>query len=78
MTFDEVDNFMKKTGGNINVNGVITLRDYFAAKAMASMVAQERNIIAMCAENGAREQICEDAYKVADAMIAERKKNENP
>lgn len=51
---------------------MLTLRDYFAAKAMTAMVAQERNIIAMAAENGAREEIVKDAYLVADAMLTER------
>ena len=49
--------------------GLMSLRDYFAAKAMQSI------ILAVCAgqHSASQEQgISEDAYKMADAMLAQR------
>ena len=43
----------------------MTLRDYFAAKAMQSLVALDRTAATMTAE---------DAYAMADAMLAARDK----
>jgi exopolyphosphatase/pppGpp-phosphohydrolase len=49
----------------------MTLRDYFAAKAAAGFIA-------MCADPGVHEPkpeaVAEFAYRVADAMLAARKK----
>lgn len=45
-------------------NGGMTLRDYFAAKAM----------LAMCDHTTSRWQIARDAYELADAMLKERAK----
>lgn len=42
----------------------MTLRDYFAAAAL----------IAFANQGGAFQQIAEDAYCIADAMLAERNK----
>lgn len=41
----------------------ITLRDYFAAKAMQALVSKHGN---------GEGRICMEAYKIADAMIDER------
>ena len=46
----------------------MTLRDYFAAKAMQGLVGASQNF--------PRAAIAEHAYLMADAMIAERKKDE--
>jgi hypothetical protein len=46
----------------------ITLRDYFAAKAMQGLVGASQIF--------PRAAIAEHAYLMADAMIAERDKNE--
>lgn len=43
----------------------LTLRDYFAAKAMAALISQD-NIIKV-------DELCANAYFYADAMIDERK-----
>ena len=45
----------------------MTLRDYFAAKAMQELVGASQNF--------PRAAIAEHAYLMADAMIAERKKD---
>ncbi len=49
--------------GVIEQNGM-TLRDYFAAKAMQAFLADDGHI----------ERVAEYAYSMADAMIAERDK----
>lgn len=46
----------------------MTLRDYFAAKAMQAMVTAEFNM------NVQRKYWAEEAYRVADAMLEERAK----
>ncbi len=48
-------------------------RDACALAAMHAMVSQERNIIAMAAEQGARGEICDDAFKVANQMVKARR-----
>ena len=45
----------------------MSLRDYFAAHALAGMLADE------CTREVGCPKIAENAYKYADAMIAERK-----
>lgn len=52
----------------------MTLRDYFAAKAMASLCTHEQNMIAIAADQGARQEIADDAYGMADAMMKAREK----
>jgi hypothetical protein len=50
--------------------GGITVRDYFAAKAMQSyMVHITASVLAM---SNAHQEIAEEAYSIADAMIAAR------
>lgn len=44
----------------------MTLRDYFAAKAMAGMLSEGRS-------SNAKDWMPEEAYKIADAMLAARK-----
>ncbi len=48
-------------------SGGMTLRDYFAAKAMQGIIAN-----ATCL--GVAKEVADDAYIVADAMLAERDK----
>lgn len=48
-------------------NGM-TLRDYFAAKAMAAMLASPETFHLDCA------RVASGAYEYADAMLAEREK----
>jgi len=52
----------------------MTLRDYFAAKAMQSLCSFE---LTNRRSSDPAVTIAENAYKVADAMIAQRKKDEN-
>lgn len=63
------------SGNEIKLGGLMssghsgmTLRDYFAAKAMQSMVAAE------FAGTHAEKYWAESAYKMADAMLKERAK----
>lgn len=64
---------MKDTGGpafptdhNKNVAEGMTLRDYFAAKAMQGLLASTKT--------NSAQVIAKDAYIIADAMLAERNK----
>ena len=50
------------------VLGALSLRDYFAAKAMQGFAVGDAS------ERPTAEQMARGAYKWADAMIAERKK----
>jgi hypothetical protein len=47
----------------------MTLRDYFAAKAMQGFAAQPKSLSHWTAK-----EIAEDAYAFSDAMLAERDK----
>lgn len=49
----------------------MTLRDYFAAKAVQGFCAREVSI------ECSADDIADDAYAVADAMLAARKPNPN-
>jgi hypothetical protein len=52
-------------GKHEDLNGM-SLRDYFAAKAMASVaLGDEKNIYLLA----------QDAYRIADAMLQEREKS---
>ena len=50
----------------------MTLRDYFAAKALNAFVANAA--IMKTATRADVEQVAEQAYRFADAMLKERKK----
>lgn len=53
--------------------GGMTLRDYFAAKALSGMLAYPGNeITGNCHNNATPEQVAERAYWFADAMISAR------
>jgi len=56
---------MKNTGGQAFPEG-ITLRDYFAAKALQSLLSDKMPY--------RYDMLAQTAYDVADAMIAERSK----
>ena len=53
------------TDDTLHVPGM-TLRDYFAAKALQGLVVSEAGLTFKA--------VAEDAYKYADAMLAERQK----
>ena len=69
---------MLHTGGPAfpvgNVNGM-SLRDYFAAKAMQSY-ASDNEFVDACAvmEKDVNEEIARVAYQIADAMLEARQK----
>ncbi len=55
--------------GAINDSSGMTLRDYFAAKAMQAIVADHKMVV----ELGSRDVIAESAYNIADAMLKARR-----
>lgn len=59
-----------------NANSGMTLRDYFAAKAMQGMIANGDWVSRMASRTGAEPSECTSsaAYEVADAMLLERAK----
>ena len=59
----------------------LTLRDYFAAKAMQTLLGNEHFMKELCGRINKSEQdadlratLAEEAYDFADAMLAERSK----
>ena len=63
-----------KEGGVIEHYRGMEIRDYFAAKAMQGMFASS-----LVPQNVTNEELSIEAYKVADAMLKERlKDNANP
>lgn len=65
-TFDNASGVTTKHGKSPLHHGM-TLRDHFAGLAMQGMVATSNNM----------DDIAQSAYDMADAMLAEREKNEN-
>jgi hypothetical protein len=59
--------FWCDSNGMANFQGM-TLRDYFAAKAMQGLMSARNPILTKIAD------IAEGAYEIADAMLAERSK----
>lgn len=57
-------------GGNCDPG--MTLRDYFAAKAMAALISRYEGV--NIDRDGAAEEIANSARKLADAMLAARSK----
>ena len=49
----------------------MTLRDYFAAKAMQEILSSDR-YMGLIGVNRYEQRTAEDAYKMADAMLKER------
>ena len=70
---------MKKTGGPAFPHGQLrdeyngmTLRDYFAAKAMQAHVQREDVFTAIAEDRLNPEQVCDGCYKWADLMLKAR------
>ena len=59
------------TQENEKFNGM-TLRDYFASKAMQAQVSIFENAIALAREQIKLEDICIASYEIADAMMKAR------
>jgi hypothetical protein len=59
-------------GEKIVGNKGMTLRDYFAAKAMQGQLSIRENLIALAREQIKLEDVCLDSYAVADAMLKAR------
>lgn len=76
--FPTTTGYFEDRDGNKCVEGSngITKRDYFAAKAMQTLIAHEGSEILYSAETGALLLIAEKSYKMADAMLAERSRGE--
>ena len=56
----------------VNKNWGMTLRDYFAAKAMQGQLSILENVIALAREQIRLEDVCIVSYEVADAMMKAR------
>jgi hypothetical protein len=54
----------------------MTLRDYFAAMAMQGLVATHGLVAKELWDQSAPEMFARDAYELADAMLAERNKEQ--
>jgi hypothetical protein len=50
----------------------MTMRDYFAAKAMQGQLSILENVMALAREQIKLEDVCIAAYEVADAMMKAR------
>jgi hypothetical protein len=59
---------------NIHAHDGMTLRDYFAAKAMASLVTKQETAQAWKQDGDYGTYVAELSYGMADAMIAARNK----
>ena len=53
----------------------MTLRDYFAAKAMAALLTRVNDVTGDYVTNATPDQGAEDAYRFADAMLRAREAN---
>ena len=56
---------------NPSYNG-LTVRDYFAAKAMAALISTAGGPCIVGALSGVEDETAKGAYKIADAMVAAR------
>lgn len=69
------------TNPPVEVRGDMTLRDYFAAKAMQAMLASPELMVVVTADQvlgeNAKERIANLSYKYADAMLEERLKEKS-
>ena len=66
------DDILNKQGHNITVLAGMTLRDYFAGKALQGIMTDWRNTPAKYTV----EILAKEMYEIADAMLAERAKKE--
>lgn len=72
---DEKPDYIQRQHDTIYHTGM-SLRDYFAAKAMQGMVSahNENGKWTGCGDIEMNEIVSENAYSIADAMLAEREK----
>lgn len=63
-------------GGNVTVNmqGGLTLRDYFAAQALAAIIGAQADAIHAAQTTNLPEIATAASYTYADAMLAERER----
>jgi len=67
--------WVKQEAPNLNVileQRGMTLRDYFAAKAMQGQLSILQNVTALAREQIKLEDVCIASYEVADAMLKAR------
>jgi hypothetical protein len=64
--------FPETGGGHASAFHGMTLRDYFASKAMQAQVSIFENAIALAREQIKLEDVCIASYEVADAMLKAR------
>lgn len=61
-----------KTAGDVSLSvGGMTLRDYFAAKAMQALIEKDNN----CGR--VNQDVADTAYWYADAMLAQRERDDD-
>jgi hypothetical protein len=60
--------------GGLGYTTGMTLRDYFAAKAMQGQLSIRENVTAIAREQIKLEDVCIASYEVADAMMKARGK----
>ena len=60
---EDIDGYPRYAAGNVGMS----LRDYFAGQALAGMLADSTR-------QSSLENYADDAYDIADAMLAEREK----
>ena len=63
---------MKKLAFPSEISSGMTLRDYFAAKAMQGQLSIRENVTALAREQIKLEDVCIASYEVADAMLNAR------
>jgi hypothetical protein len=63
---------MKKLAFPSEISSGMTLRDYFAAKAMQGQLSIRENVTALAREQIKLEDVCIASYEVADAMLKAR------
>ena len=61
-----------KWGEELNQYNGMTLRDYFAAKALQAQISIFENAVALGREQVKLEDFCIASYEVADAMMKAR------
>jgi hypothetical protein len=64
--------FPETGGGHAAAFQGMTLRDYFAAKAMQGQLSIFENVTALAREQIKLEDVCIASYEVADAMMKAR------
>lgn len=76
MKNNDINAFPSPAGGGCGPDPGMTLRDYFAAKAMAGITSDNKAMrkFAEVYDDNAQETVAEWCYEMADAMMEERER----